>query len=111
MVKLHRMCVNKDALKTHLINFSITNHFNYKVRTSHKEWLHAVCLDDKYGWIVCATKVEHANFFQMILNYLIVSVLHNTIIMSSLRDTIRVSLFHDTIIMSSLHDNIIVLLV
>ena len=49
MVKLDGMYVNKDTLKMHLARFTIANHFNYKVRTSHKECLHVVCLDDNCG--------------------------------------------------------------
>ena len=55
MIRLHGMYMNKDALKTHLAKFAITNHFNYKVRPSQKECLHVVCLYDNCGWTVRAT--------------------------------------------------------
>ena len=63
MVRLHETYVNKDALKTQLTKFVVINHFNYKVRTSHKECLHVVCLDDNCSWIVHATKIKQTNFF------------------------------------------------
>ena len=47
--RLHGMYVNKDALKTHLVKFSMTNHFNYKIRTSYKKYLHVICLYDNCG--------------------------------------------------------------
>ena len=58
MVRLHGIYINKGALKMHLAKFAITNHFSYIFRTSHKECLHVVCLDDNCGWIVRATKVK-----------------------------------------------------
>ena len=58
MVRLHGIYVNKDVLKTHFTKFAITNHFKYKVRTSHKECLHVVFLDNNYGWTVRVTKVK-----------------------------------------------------
>ena len=92
MVKLDGMYVNKDALKMHLAKFTIANHFNYKVRTSHKECLHVVCLDDNCGWTVRATNVKQTNFFQ-IRRY-------DTKLFDSIciNDTIVVPLLHDIII-------------
>ena len=58
MTRFHGMYISKDALKIHLAKSTITNHFNCKVRTSHKEFLHVVCLNDNCGWIMRATKVK-----------------------------------------------------
>lgn len=65
LLRVRGTYVNKRALQSHLAKFAISNHFQFKVRTSNRRTLHVVCRDNNCKWTVRATKIKDTDLFQI----------------------------------------------
>ncbi|CAH9075087.1 unnamed protein product [Cuscuta europaea] len=62
---LYAIYKSKTYLIHHLKMYAITNHFQYRTKTSRKISLHVICLDPKCRWTVRAVRLRGVEMFQI----------------------------------------------
>ncbi|CAH9108486.1 unnamed protein product, partial [Cuscuta europaea] len=62
---LYAIYKSKTDLIHHLKMYAITNHFQYRTKTSRKISLHVICLDPKCRWTVRAVRLPGVQMFQI----------------------------------------------